>query len=135
MTEFDERVDAAVRTIPRGGTRSYGEVAEMAGSPGAARAVGESLKRHEFDSDVPWWRVVRSDGTFPGGDPQKVARVLLEEGVAFTNDGRVAGYGPVSPWAGGTVTTYRTDAGQRNTHPCWKHDRIGFQHTCRDCGA
>ena len=39
-TEFQRRVWAALRTIPYGETRSYGQVAEQIGSPGASRAVG-----------------------------------------------------------------------------------------------
>src|SRR6266705_2481746 len=57
---FARAVRRIVRGIPRGRVLSYGEVALRAGRPGGARAVVRAL--HQLD-DVPWWRVVRSDGT------------------------------------------------------------------------
>ncbi|NTW14619.1 MAG: MGMT family protein [Candidatus Moranbacteria bacterium] len=60
-TDFHERVYKIVRGIPRGMTLSYGEVARLAGSPGAARAVG-SLMRKNSDPEIPCHRVIRSDG-------------------------------------------------------------------------
>lgn len=81
---FRTRVLEAVRRIPRGQVRTYGEVAAAAGSAGAARAVG-SLMKANVDPTVPCHRVVRSDMTpgdynRPGGTRTKVAR-LREEGV------------------------------------------------------
>lgn len=68
-----------VRAIPEGWVRTYGDL-----SPGAPRLTG-ALLRHA--GDVPWWRVVRADGSLAKGDRQ---RVLLErEGVPFTAAGRV----------------------------------------------
>ncbi len=76
---FAERVREAVRQIPRGETRTYGEVAAAVGHPGAARAVGSVMKGN-FDPTVPCHRVVRSDGTLGdynrGGSEKK--RTLLE---------------------------------------------------------
>lgn len=63
--DFSGRVKRVVRRIPHGRTLTYGEVAERAGSPGAARAVGSVMKRN-FDPAVPCHRVIRSDGR-PGG--------------------------------------------------------------------
>jgi methylated-DNA-protein-cysteine methyltransferase-like protein len=63
-----------IRSIPEGFVRSYGDV-----SPGAPRFAGTVL--HRTDDDVPWWRVVRADGTLAKGARQ---RALLEaEGVPF----------------------------------------------------
>ena len=59
---FAEQVREVVRKIPKGKTRSYGEIAEAAGYSGAARAVGTVLK-HNFDPTVPCHRVIRSDGS------------------------------------------------------------------------
>ncbi len=66
LTEFQWRVYRVVLSIPRGSTLSYGEVAELAGSPRAARAVGNAMRRNPFPLIVPCHRVVRSDGS-PGG--------------------------------------------------------------------
>jgi alkylated DNA nucleotide flippase Atl1 len=42
MAAFRARVLAAVRAIPRGRVATYGDIAELAGAPGAARAVGSA---------------------------------------------------------------------------------------------
>jgi AraC family transcriptional regulator of adaptative response/methylated-DNA-[protein]-cysteine methyltransferase len=65
-TPFEERVWAALREIPYGATRSYGEVARAIGEPTAAREVGEACAANPIALLVPCHRVVRRDGT-PGG--------------------------------------------------------------------
>ncbi len=62
---FSERVRDVVRSIPKGQTMSYKEVAVKAGSAGAARAVG-MIMRNNFDPTVPCHRVIRSDGKVGG---------------------------------------------------------------------
>lgn len=62
---FRDIVLQIVGDIPRGSTMTYKQVASMAGSPGAARAVG-SIMRKNADMNIPCHRVVRSDGK-PGG--------------------------------------------------------------------
>ena len=64
-SDFNMRVFAVVKKIPRGKTLSYGEVARRAGNPGAARAVGAILHTN-YDPKIPCHRVVRSDGTLGG---------------------------------------------------------------------
>lgn len=92
MSEFTAKVHDAVRRVPSGRVASYGAIAELAGSPGAARAVGGVLRALDAD-DVPWWRVIsaRGDLTIPrihhGRTLQR--RLLVEEGVAVGEDGRV----------------------------------------------
>ena len=66
MKTFTEKVYAVVARIPRGRTMTYGEVARRAGSPNAARAVGNIMHNNPDTTKVPCHRVVRSDGT-PGG--------------------------------------------------------------------
>jgi len=66
VPEFDRRVYEITRAIPRGRTRSYGEVAAALGDPGAARAVGQSLGRNPFPIIVPCHRVLAAAGQ-PGG--------------------------------------------------------------------
>ena len=63
---FAEAVLREVIHIPRGETLSYGEVAAMAGKPGAARAVGNIMSGNPFPIIIPCHRVIKSDGT-PGG--------------------------------------------------------------------
>ncbi len=67
-----------VRAIPEGFVRTYGDV-----SPGAPRYVGTVL--FEVDEpDLPWWRVVRADGSLAKGARQR--RLLVAEGVPFRGE-------------------------------------------------
>lgn len=82
-TNFQRRVWAITRAIPRGATRTYGEIAREAGSPGAARAVGQSMARNPWPIIVPCHRVVGHDGRltgFGGGLAMK-KRMLEMEGA------------------------------------------------------
>lgn len=87
---FAERVRAAIRALPRGAVATYGEVAEEAGSPGAARAVGTVLAR---SGGLPWWRVVTATGRLVPGHEAEQARRLRDEGVRVEK-GRVAPSAP-----------------------------------------
>lgn len=81
--DFKSKVLDIVRNIPRGKTMSYGEVAAMAGSPGAARAVGNIMKQN-YDNAVPCHRVIRADGKPCGynrGGPEKKMQILQSEGA------------------------------------------------------
>jgi methylated-DNA-protein-cysteine methyltransferase-like protein len=69
--EVLERVCA----IPEGFVSTYGDV-----SPGAPRFAGTVLF-HAADPDLPWWRVVRADGSLAKGDRQRA--LLRAEGVPF----------------------------------------------------
>jgi methylated-DNA-protein-cysteine methyltransferase-like protein len=72
------RVLARIRAIPPGFVRTYGDV-----SPGAPRFAGSVLAACD-DPAVPWYRVVRADGTLAKGARQR--RRLLAEGVPFRGD-------------------------------------------------
>lgn len=65
-TPFASRVIAAVRRIPAGATRSYAEVASAAGSPKAARAVGNIMARNPIPIIIPCHRVTASGGRIGG---------------------------------------------------------------------
>jgi len=83
LTPFQRRVAAVLRATGPGQTLSYGEVAFLAGSPGAARAVGQALKANPILILVPCHRVVAAKG--PGGwsafgSPERKARLLELEG-------------------------------------------------------
>ncbi|MEK7505281.1 MAG: MGMT family protein [Patescibacteria group bacterium] len=62
---FAEAVYGVVRKIPKGETMTYGEVATKAGSPNAARAVGNILSKN-WDPKVPCHRVIRKNGGLGG---------------------------------------------------------------------
>jgi methylated-DNA-[protein]-cysteine S-methyltransferase len=82
-TEFQQRVWAITRGIPRGQTRTYGQIARQAGSPGAARAVGQSMARNPWPIVVPCHRVLGSDGSLTGfgGGVDMKRRMLEMEGA------------------------------------------------------
>jgi alkylated DNA nucleotide flippase Atl1 len=67
-----------VRAIPEGFVATYGDV-----SPGAPRFAGTVLFG-AGEPDLPWWRVVRADGTLAKGARQR--RLLRAEGVAFRGE-------------------------------------------------
>jgi methylated-DNA-[protein]-cysteine S-methyltransferase len=78
-TEFQRRVWKALLTIPYGQTRSYGQIAEQIGAPGAARAVGLANGHNPIAIIVPCHRVIGANGSltgFGGGLGRK--RTLLE---------------------------------------------------------
>lgn len=61
-TPFLERCAHALRSVPRGETVTYGELAALAGSPGAARAAGTFCARNRLGLFVPCHRVVGAGG-------------------------------------------------------------------------
>lgn len=85
MTEFATAVIETLEQLEPGDVMSYGEVAEEAGFPGAARAVGNILAT---TPDLPWWRVVTQSGRLAPGHERRQAEMLRSEGVRVRN-GRV----------------------------------------------
>lgn len=84
-TEFQKKVWAALRTIPYGQTRSYGQVARQVGNPRAARAVGMANHENPVAVVVPCHRVIASDGSlggYAGGLRKKSALLMLERKFA-----------------------------------------------------
>lgn len=73
--DLEGAVIERVRAIPEGFVRTYGEV-----SPGAPRFAGSVLFQCD-EPGLPWWRVVRADGSLAKGAAQR--RLLLAEGVPF----------------------------------------------------
>ncbi len=78
---FVDSVHAIVKKIPIGETLSYKEVAILAGSPRAYRAVGNILNKNE-NPEIPCHRVVRSDGKAGGynkGEAMKLEKLRAEK--------------------------------------------------------
>ena len=80
MTTFKEKVFAVVRSIPKGKTLTYKEVAVKAGRPKAYRAVGNILNTN-YDPKIPCHCVIRSDGTTGGWNrgATRKAQLLQQE--------------------------------------------------------
>lgn len=81
---FEQKVKAIVAKIPKGKTMTYKQVAEKAGSPNAARAVGSIMKAN-YDPAVPCHRVIRSDGVIGeynrGGREEKIRKLRAEGAI------------------------------------------------------
>ncbi|MFG2550154.1 methylated-DNA--[protein]-cysteine S-methyltransferase [Streptomyces sp. NPDC048581] len=85
-TEFQRRVWGQLRRIPYGETRSYGDLADALGSPGASRAVGLANGKNPIGIVVPCHRVVGANGglTGYGGGLDRKQRLLdFESGTAL----------------------------------------------------
>lgn len=80
------RLFQVIHTIPKGRVATYGQVAELAGLPRAARLVGNTLKNLPRNSKLPWHRVINASGkiSLPMDGNGKVQKQRLEkEGVVF----------------------------------------------------
>jgi alkylated DNA nucleotide flippase Atl1 len=84
-TPFAEDVLDMVATIPAGRVMSYSDIAGALGR-GGARQVGQAMAR--FGSGVPWWRVLRHDGSCAAVHHDEQVSRLKAEGVRFSG-GRV----------------------------------------------
>jgi methylated-DNA-[protein]-cysteine S-methyltransferase len=82
-TPFQRRVWEELRTIPRGETVTYGELAARIGMPGAARAVGSAVARNPVAVVVPCHRVIGADGSLTGyaGGVELKRALLASEGA------------------------------------------------------
>ncbi len=87
------RIYALVRACPAGHVTTYGWIAAAVGYPRAARMVGWMLNKIPGGLDVPAQRVINSKGELSGskafGQIGRMRRLLEDEGVTFTPDGRV----------------------------------------------
>lgn len=156
-TSEAEAVYDACASIPEGMVVTYADLAQLVGRPTThARTVSTILGHRPNEGTsldtLPWWRVMRSDGSLL--DPAQITGPraqwvswaldrLASEGVPLTGEGvsrRVAmdrakrmpipdGISPYVPAA----RARKNRAKARAAVPCWKHDTV--QYTCRDCTA
>ncbi|MEX1040057.1 MAG: MGMT family protein [Pirellulaceae bacterium] len=88
-TPFQRLVWQACREIPPGETLSYGQLAQVVGSPGAARAVGSCMAKNRIPLIIPCHRVIGSSGKLHGfSAPQGLTmkqRLLQLEGVGVAD--------------------------------------------------
>lgn len=89
----DQMIWQVVWLIPEGRVANYGQVASLAGLPGLARYVGRALGKLPPGSEVPWYRVLKSNGQLafkPGSHAFiRQSESLEQEGVEIV-DGRVS---------------------------------------------
>ena len=80
--EYVELVLGCVEQVPRGRVTTYGAIAEVVGrvaGGGGPRLVGSVMAQH--GGPVPWWRVVRADGSLPPSHEVEARPYYLEEGT------------------------------------------------------
>ena len=84
-TEFQLKIWAYLRKIPRGSVRTYSQVAKDIGKPSAIRAVANAIGKNPYAPKIPCHRVIRSDGSlggYSGKGGLKTKRFLLKkEGI------------------------------------------------------
>ena len=88
MTTFRDAVLGVVATIPKGQVLTYKQVAALAGSPNAYRAVGQLMKQNH-GPNIPCHRVITSSGHighYNRGGTAKKRELLKNEGVQLTGN-------------------------------------------------
>jgi alkylated DNA nucleotide flippase Atl1 len=88
--EYVELVLGCVEAVPRGCVTTYGAIAEVVGrvaGGGGPRLVGSVMALH--GAAVPWWRVVRADGSLPPSHEVDARSHYLEEGTPLRPTGNV----------------------------------------------
>lgn len=87
-----KRIYEAVKKIPKGHVATYSKVAEMAGNPRMARAVGNALHKNPDPEHIPCFRVVNAKGELAGefafGGAGEQAKLLEADGIEV-EDGKV----------------------------------------------
>ena len=83
--EYVESVLRLVERVPRGRVTTYGLIGDAVGS--GPRLVGNVLATE--GGGVPWWRVVRADGTLPPSHGDEARQAYLEEGTPLRASGAV----------------------------------------------
>ena len=87
-----KRIYEAVKKIPKGSVATYGQIAELAGNKGMARAVGNALHKNPDPDNIPCYRVVNSKGELSGafafGGANRQENLLKADGIEVVN-GRV----------------------------------------------
>jgi O-6-methylguanine DNA methyltransferase len=98
MTPFERRVLTIVSRIPTGRVTTYGDIARMAGRPGAARAVGNIMRQADRPG-LPYHRVIAAGGRIGGySSPSLKRSLLVAEGLSVTGS-RVVGFAKIL-WKG-----------------------------------
>ncbi|HIG42811.1 MAG: MGMT family protein [bacterium] len=78
-----------VHAIPRGRVATYGQIARLAGMPQQSRLVGRILSRLPKGTQLPWHRVINSQGRISNPNPERQKERLERDGVVLLK-GRVS---------------------------------------------
>jgi methylated-DNA-protein-cysteine methyltransferase related protein len=92
MTPFTEKALTIIRNIPKGKVMTYGQIAELAGSPRAARQVARILHSMSKKHRLPWHRVINAKGQIALQDDESYNEQKLNleiEGVEVNQNGTI----------------------------------------------
>ena len=91
MNDYTKKVIKIIKSIPKGKTMSYGDIAKTAGKNRGAREVSRILHSCSEKYGLPWHRVINSQGkiSLPGEAGQFQREMLEQEGVRFEKSGRI----------------------------------------------
>ena len=84
--DYVEAVLSLVERIPEGRVTTYGAIADHVGH-GGPRLVGRVMS--SYGGPVPWWRVVRADGSLPPSHDDEARAHYLDEGTPLRPSGRM----------------------------------------------
>ncbi|KOO08463.1 MGMT family protein [Vibrio hepatarius] len=92
MDQFLAQIFAVIHQIPAGKVTTYGEIAKLAGYPGYARHVGKALSNLPQGTQLPWFRVINSQGriSLNGEDLVRQREEMIADGIEVTRDGKVS---------------------------------------------
>ena len=92
--ELHRQILEVIALIPHGKVASYGQIAKLAGLPKHARLVGYVLKHLDQESEIPWYRVINSQGklsvTRINEKGENVQQNLLEQEGIYLLNGKVS---------------------------------------------
>ena len=92
--ELHRQILEVIALIPYGKVATYGQIAKLAGLPKHARLVGYVLKHLDKSSEIPWYRVINSQGkisvTHINQQGENVQQSLLEQEGIYLLNGKVS---------------------------------------------
>jgi methylated-DNA-protein-cysteine methyltransferase-like protein len=89
---FTQKAKALIKRVPKGKVATYGQIAALAGSPLGARQVVRILHSSSRKDNLPWHRIINSQGRIAlkrGQGYEEQLTLLQNEGVALTKDGSI----------------------------------------------
>jgi len=91
MTELTQKIIEQILAVPKGKVSSYRDIALKAGIPNGARQTVRVLHSMSEKHNLPWHRIIRSDGTIglDGEGKSLQIKLLKSEGIKVSKDGKI----------------------------------------------
>ena len=90
-TQMFESIVETIKAVPFGRVATYGQIARWAGFPGHSRQVARTLHSSSKKYDLPWHRIINSQGKISLPEPgySRQMELLKDEGISFSDAGKV----------------------------------------------